>query len=494
MPGYKNDIFISYSHLDNDQVERDVQGWVDIFHKHLTMRLAKKFGEMGLIEIWRDERLEKGEYFDRTIQEALDESAIFICLTSMCHVKSEYCQKELDRFYKKASAPSDSIAVGNRSRIVNCLIQNIHHDKWPEQLAGTTGFKFYDPDEYDDATEPRSKRFNHQMHELVDYLFNLLEAFRNKKLKEQKESTASTVDKDVSTVFIADVADSLRSYRKRLISDLKEKGFRIVSNIPPPYEPTKHDENVQRALEQSVLSIHLLDEYAGREMDGFENKSYAHKQVEMAMAQKVTPYIWVPKDLQLDAIEDKSHRSFIDQLENADRRNADYDFIRGSQPQLVPEILEKINKIRSAPGNFESKNAVLLDTHQKDQLFAFELGKFLVQHNIQPFINPQEDDPNKDIDILERQLKKVSALLILYGHVTDEWVKHRLGTALKFSLVNSIPIKSFCVVNVPPPKPREKLDFRIGNIPINMFNTDQKNLNAKNFSSILHALNSRVPA
>ena len=100
----------------------------------------------------------------------------------------------------------------------------------------------------------------------------------------------------------------------------------------------------------------------------------------------------------------------------------------------------------------------------------------------------------KDIDILERQLKKVSALLILYGHVTDEWVKHRLGTALKFSLVNSIPIKSFCVVNVPPPKPREKLDFRIGNIPINMVNTDQNNLNAKNFSSILHALNSRVPA
>ena len=59
------------------------------------------------------------------------------------------------------------------------------------------------------------------------------------------------------------------------------------------------------------------------------------------------------------------------------------EFIKGSRSNLVKEILEYADQVRKDKAVQKAKSermAVLLDTHLNDQLYAFDLGKKLVEN------------------------------------------------------------------------------------------------------------------
>ena len=142
IPGFEFDIFISYVHDDNVSETDDEDGWVNQFYKYLDTKLNKHSKK---IKIWWDSRnLDNSEVFDNSIAEAIDKSAIMICLYSRRYTQSEYCLKELDHFYKKAETEKTGLIVGNRSRILPIMLSNIPYSKWPEKLTGTSSFKFHD--------------------------------------------------------------------------------------------------------------------------------------------------------------------------------------------------------------------------------------------------------------------------------------------------------------------------------------------------------------
>ena len=53
--GYTNDVFISYSHIDNQPFGDPRGGWVDIFHEHLQNFVNVHVGRRT--NVWRDKRL-----------------------------------------------------------------------------------------------------------------------------------------------------------------------------------------------------------------------------------------------------------------------------------------------------------------------------------------------------------------------------------------------------------------------------------------------------
>src|SRR5262245_66040453 len=109
LPGFENDIFISYSHVD------DQDGWVGVFQKQLEMELSRLLGRMGLARVWRDRRrLQGNHFFDQTIQNAIDSSALFVALTSKGYLGSEYCRKEM-RWFREKNA--EALGLGDRSRM-----------------------------------------------------------------------------------------------------------------------------------------------------------------------------------------------------------------------------------------------------------------------------------------------------------------------------------------------------------------------------------------
>lgn len=140
---------------------------------------------------------------------------------------------------------------------------------------------------------------------------------------------------------------------------------------------------------------------------------------------------------------------------------------------LVPQILEKLQELEPPSVAENVAEAVLLDTHLKDQLYALDLSRSLLEHHIQPYINPQEDDPSKNMDLLEARLRAVSVLIILFGSVNEDWVRHRLGAALQLSVIKKLPIKSFCVFSVPPEKQETTLDFNLGPVRVGLIDNSK---------------------
>lgn len=148
--------------------------------------------------------------------------------------------------------------------------------------------------------------------------------------------------------------------------------------------------------------------------------------------------------------------------------------MRDSHTALVPQILDKIEQLQRGPEATQDAQAVLLDTHFKDQLYALELSRYCLESNIQPYINPQEDDPNKHIDAFEARLKQVSMLMILFGSVNANWVRQRLGAALQLSMTQSLAIQSFCVIGLPPAKQPDELNFNLGPIRVQVIDASKE--------------------
>ena len=255
-------------------------------------------------------------------------------------------------------------------------------------------------------------------------------------------------------IYLADTSDTLRSVGNRVLNELKKSPeVEVLPRVPPPFEAAAHDQKIRAALETADLSVHLLDAFPGREIIDQEGSCYPQRQVELALEHGNSQLIWVPQSLSRESIEDENYAAFLDRLENGPRDRAKYDFQREMPSSIAREILAKVDSLKArlqAPP-LASLNATLLDTHVKDQMHAFEVGQYLLKHNVQPYINPQEDDPAKNDNLFRERLKQVGVLIIFYGAVTMEWVRARLAVALQIAVAEGCPLRA-CGVYVAPPR------------------------------------------
>src|SRR5688572_19762180 len=160
--GYDFDIFISYAHLDNQRLFDEEKGWIECFIANLNKLISQRIGVPDLVKIWWDERkLDGSVLFDQSIENGINKSAILICLNSAAYLKSEYCQKELALFHAKLQQEPAGLQVGEQSRIMHVLLNNISYRLWPPALNGTTGFRFFEARGNEDLGDPVDLRDSH---------------------------------------------------------------------------------------------------------------------------------------------------------------------------------------------------------------------------------------------------------------------------------------------------------------------------------------------
>src|SRR5262245_19025645 len=107
---FKNDLFISYAHLDNQPLSKGEEGWVTLLHERLSLRVGQLLGDKN-IRIWRDKKLGGADLFDQAIINELLGSAILISVISPRYVRSDWCLKELVEFCRSAG---DNLRIGDK--------------------------------------------------------------------------------------------------------------------------------------------------------------------------------------------------------------------------------------------------------------------------------------------------------------------------------------------------------------------------------------------
>jgi hypothetical protein len=451
IPGYEHDLFISYARVDNMTPSKSERGWIDGFLDILRVQLGKHIGRFDAVRLWQDERLDGNQLFDDVIKDCIDKSAIFLAFTSFGYLDSKYCQKELAWFYKKAQSEKIGLDVANRRRIVNILLYNIPHQQWPDAYGRATGFDFHDANRPDDPGEPcdiSSELFRIHRRKLVVALVELIKAMAqpDSGVPETKASAGQLFD-----VYMAEVTDTLRHKRRRLMQRFIQEGVTLYQKVPPPHESKKHEQAVVQALGNSTLCVNMLDHLAGAEIEGEVEMTYPRKQAMLGFEHARSQLIWTPRDLDIESVEDEEHKKFLYDLENPAAIEKSYDFIRAPADELYRVILDRLEEIK-APATPQAFRAALIDTHEKDEAFVFDITRSLLEKNIVPYINPIVDDPRSSIELLKERLKSVNAVVILYGKVGAEWVIARLEEMIKIVFSENIPIKSFCIYLAPPDK------------------------------------------
>lgn len=467
--GFKHDIFISYARVDNATADSDPErGWVTQFHRHLEVEVSKKVGRLDTVKIWRDTReIQGNKLFDRTIQEAVQDAAVFVALTSHGYLQSEYCRQELDWFHEKAQKDPAGLAAGDDYRIFNLLLNNIPPSDFPPAYGRTSGFCFHDSSEQGregETSDTSSKLFRDQVRAVAKALCETLT-----RLKKRVPDAPRHEESPRFRIYLADTSDTLASVRKRVLIELRQSaGLEVIANVPPPFEAAAHDERVSAELGASDLSVHLLDAFPGREIMDQEGFFYPQRQVELALEHSRSQLIWAPQGLSRESIEDERHAAFLDRLENSASESSTYDFQREMPSSITRHILAKIDELKSQRESAASASAdaMLLDTHMKDQVHAFELGQYLLKHHVQPYINPQEDDPGKNLNLFSERLRQVAGLIIFYGAVTEEWVRARLAVALQIAVAEGYPLRACGVYIAPPHKPNPARKLSLPLVPV----------------------------
>lgn len=442
-PGFDHDLFISFSHEDNLAPEGQ-KGWVELFRESLEIWLRRR----GLkdLDIWWDkEQLRGNTDFDARIERVLGRTALFVVLHSRNYRQSDYCSKELGWFCAKAERHPLGLSIGDRRRLLNILINNIPHQEWTgsghwtEPLSGTTGIELHDADKMDDFGDPVApEQFEQALKPLVTAITETLNAVP------QASAPAPALAEDGRPgIFLADVADSLRPFRKRLIKEIGGRA-RVLSPIPPPLERDAHDQAVAQALGQADLSIHLLDQWPGREVEDDEDLTYPRHQADLAAGSPTGSLIWVPETLTAEDFEDEEQsdqKAWLERLEAASRTGSGYQFVRAGREPFIAQVLDTIDRL-TAEREHAAAGAppILIDTHRKDQRYAFALAAGLTQRVADLDLDFTKDAEGPDgWRQFEEGVRRARDLIILFGQVTPDWVRGRLERAYKVAFGSEEP-------------------------------------------------------
>ena len=440
IPGFDYDIFISYVHTDNESETFDGDGWIDQFYKYLDTKLNKHSKE---IKIWWDSKnLDRSEVFDNSIAEAIERSAIMICLYSRLYPQSEYCLKELDYFLSKVQREKIGLTVGNRSRIIPVFLSNIPHTDWLEKIRGTSGFPFHDGKDYGDPLQNTSPDFANQMILLRNSLVHLFEDL-SKELKDHPSQTSpETHDSEGKrfTIFLAEVNDSLIDRRDGIIAELKANGYKVITGNPSIAEAEIHRSETREQISNSQMAVHLLGRFPGRKVMGDPDNHYIQQQVKIGFETDTPQLIWISQEVDLKMIENTQHREFLNGLENATLTDKKFEFVRGNEGELVKLICDYAEQLKTV---FEQQQImadrdnsgpikVLLDTHTDDFTQAFNLKKVLTAYDIDLIFNPEDGDPEENIKSLYSNISEAKKFIFLYGNENHkDWVDIRVKNTLK---------------------------------------------------------------
>ncbi len=333
---YKYDIFISYSRNDNVAIGTELC-WVETFHEDLENWLTKRRG-LSELKIWRDtSSMRPSDLINDSIEDAVRQTKLLFALNSSNYLNSKYCTMERELFQKYNRDSKRPLVVENSYRIFNILINDIPHQEWIEKLGHTSGFVMFDKNGKDPIARSDG-RYLKQLGKIVEAVEEILEKF-SKPAQQTEQPEISSVK-----IFVAGVAPSLNEFRERIITEAKTKRAVVLDDIADDLSFETYQKATENELARADFSVHLLDQYPGRQIHDQE-LSYPAAQCEIALGVKKPQLIWAPAELNIQAIEEKQQKDFLDKIANGDRAPIRYKFIQSTKTEFIEILTQEIDKL-----------------------------------------------------------------------------------------------------------------------------------------------------
>ncbi|NEQ49237.1 MAG: toll/interleukin-1 receptor domain-containing protein [Leptolyngbya sp. SIO3F4] len=454
---FEQDLFISFTHIDNRSLTSDQEGWISTFHKALQIRLSQLLGYDP--KIWRDRKLQGNDHLSDAIIGTLSSSRLLVSILSPRYLRSEWCMRELKHFSEVAAEQTGGIRVGDsKSRLFKVVKTYLPKEQHPAEFTEFLGYEFYEfddagrPQEFDKIYGPELERkfyakLNDLAYDICQTLSILAALSENNQTQPAINSLVSyPADEQVAdkqpvnqtdsgkTIYLAETTFDLHEVRDNIRRELTMAGHQVLPTQALPFTPD-FAQQVQENLAQCVMSIHLVSPQGTGTQGAKASSSQAlqnllavrsQEQIEIAShccqeQQDISRILWMPPTQH-----GGNGDPFIEKLQRQP------DFI--STPlEVLKTIIEDrlIQPASVAEPDMNGTKKVYLDCDQRD-LNAAEIEPLYewLDQKFEVVLPDYEDISLRQSEVV---LKQCQGVLIYYGQANGLWLKRRLN-ALKKSL------------------------------------------------------------
>jgi len=453
VPGYKNDIFVSYAHVDNIPLSGISKGWVETFIDNLSTKLAQKIGRTDLFKLWDDRLLAQNAPLTPEILEALKGSATLVLVLSPGYLKSPWCQREKNAFYelvRSKNRGSRSVFVVHRDRV--------ERESCPEEIRDLLGFHFWE--ERGKGKEPRiagepipqptDALYWDELSDLAGKLSHALEQLRGSAPPRDPTEAPAKGPK----VFLAEVSDDLYKARKKVLGALEQAGAEVFPKAPYPLTAAEYEQALGRDLAGCSLFVQLLSDLPGRELHG-STQTIVGAQLESARSLNKTILQWRAPALDLSEVEEDAQRQILEgpSVMAITLEELQYEVLQKAFPKPAPASHVPLPTTGDA--------LVFLQADAIDQNLVKEICEVLDREQIGWVVPRETESPEQVRHEFEDLLLGCDALMLVHGQSPGGWVRQQLMNCRKLQHKRESPLRALAVFEGPPPANKSELGISL---------------------------------
>ena len=323
VPGYEQDVFISYAHVDDvpffGGADPDQSaGWVTRLVRHLENFLAQQIGRAEGFRVWKDNyNLRGNDALTPEIAAELRRAATFIAILSPGYLASAWCQDEARLFTQHfAGDLAGRIFVLEKARLDDAV-------GVPQELKGLRGYRFW----YVDVDrQPRTFampmplqgeiQYFRQVDDLARDIHRRLRAMAGTPLLQQPAARplmgrgADDYNSE-SVAFLAEVTDDLELRRDEVRRYLEQQGVVVLPEGSLPLARSQFEAALDADLARSKAFVQLLGPNVGKRPPDVRD-GYGWLQLECAWRREMRVLQWRSPELDLASVEWARHRELLE--------------------------------------------------------------------------------------------------------------------------------------------------------------------------------------
>ncbi len=469
IPGFRNDIFVSYASVNNQPRFEDNPDscWISTLVNNLRKGIDEYLGRKDSCLIWKDNRLLPGTSLTDEITVNLQNSAIMLMFLSTGYLESDWCQKEKEIFLEALRAKNKDF-----SSIIIIEKQKLDENDIPGELNDSKRISFWKTD----IESSRSRtlcdydlNFGKDIYwnKINDLVTALSEKIKNfKKQFETQPTIPATLPPEngnkKGTIFLAEATDDLDPYREEVKRYLDQQNIRVLPDKYYPANIQEYKDTLTEDLNKSKLFVQLLSNFPGKRLQGVE-RGYNYLQYDHARKHDLPVLQWFTPEQKIETVADSIQRELLEQetVRQINLQNFKKEVVRKTN-----EIIKR-SKERKKPSNLNiSGPYIFVNTSTNDVDLANDV-KRIIKNNKMPCILPvlkegNADEIRKD---LEDNLKSCDVIMLIYGKDTLFWVREQLRNLIKNEHERELPWRAIAIYDGPP-EDKESINIEIPDMEI----------------------------
>ncbi|MEM5493346.1 toll/interleukin-1 receptor domain-containing protein [Hoeflea sp. AS16] len=446
---YQNDIFVSYSHVDN-LADMDGQQCVSMIVRQMRSILKQRLSRDGVEIYWDDSHLRANQVVDEALQAQVASSGIMLAVTSPAYFDPDsYTLKELEWFLQQPGA-------GDRLFVLEVLPVDNENEMHPEVFTRKR-FQFWQASGGAVGTpmilDPRHDRQPY-MTALTEFCGQLRERLVGLKKEAGGIAPGSAQPAEpAATVLLCQTTDDLEYERGQVRSALQQFNIRVLPEMEYPQGGKEFRQAYEADLAEAGMVVQLMGRAGGRMPADMPN-GYLSYQCDAAISAGKPLVAWRHPEVEPSEIENSVHRA---QLQRAEVITCGLESLK----TLIVKSLEE----QKRPAREVRSSLIFIGADRTDMPLAKELLQALSKRGLPVAVPIYEGTPDEIQEDLTENLIDSDSVIFVHGAAPTKWVRSFMRRLSRSLADRSGPPDCTAMIKAPPPK-SEGVNFSFPNLQI----------------------------